>query len=120
VTERSGTFWRVRSPEGADFLIPDRPGLAAGMTVRFAVRPEWMDLDAPDAAPSGANAVPGAVDDIIYQGEMIRVLVRRPHGDRLTVGLRNPGQLTRPLGWSRGDAVTVHWRPEDCQTLEEA
>jgi spermidine/putrescine ABC transporter ATP-binding subunit len=120
VTERQGPHWRVTSPEGTHFLIPDRPGLAAGTPVRFAVRPEWMDLSAPGGAPPGANALSGAVDDIINQGEMIRVLVRLPRGDRLTVGLRNPGQLTRPLGWSRGDAVTVHWRPEDCQTLEEA
>ena len=119
VAERAGSLWRVTGPQGADFRIPDRPGLTVGSVVRCAVRPEWMDLSPPGNAPAGANTLPGVVDDLIYQGEMIRLLVRLSGGDRLTVGLRNPGQLTRPLVWSRGDAVAVHWRPEDCQTLEE-
>ena len=118
VTGRAGAHWRVTGPDGAQLLIPDRGGLAAGATARFAVRPEWMDLSGPGGAPAGANTLPGAVEDVIYQGEMIRILVRLSGGDRVTVGLRNPGQLTRPLGWSRGDVVVVHWRPEDCRTLE--
>ncbi|HEV8355510.1 MAG TPA: ABC transporter ATP-binding protein [Gemmatimonadales bacterium] len=117
---RKDGMWEMVTPTGWRLAIPERPGLSEGVALRLAIRPEWMDLGPPGAAPSGANALAGAVDDVIYQGEMIRILVALEQGGaRLTIALRNEGQLGRPLAWARGDAVLVTWRPEDGQLLEE-
>ena len=69
--------------------------------------------------PPGENALPGTVEDVVYQGEMMRVRVAIADGSSLVVAVRNEGQLTRPLEWKRGDPVAVGWRPEDSQLLEE-
>jgi ABC-type Fe3+/spermidine/putrescine transport system ATPase subunit len=60
----------------------------------------------------------GRVEDVIYQGEMLRVLVRLDSAERCTVALRNDGSLSRPLPWSRGAPVLVGWDPADARILE--
>ena len=77
-----------------------------------------MDFFPPGTAPSALNLLDVVVDDVIYQGEMIRVLVTIAGGARLGVALRNRGQLARPLTWARGDPVQIGCLPEDCQLLE--
>ena len=110
--------WEFVGASGLRFEIPDRPDLAEGADVRLAIRPEWMDIFPPGTAPAAMNLLGGVVDDVIYQGEMMRVLVTIAGGARLGVALRNRGQLARPLAWVRGDPVEVGWLPEDGQVLE--
>ncbi|HEU5217992.1 MAG TPA: ABC transporter ATP-binding protein [Gemmatimonadales bacterium] len=119
LTGRNGGTWTLSTALGAPIEIPDQPGLAAGRSVRIAVRPEWADLFPRDAVPAGENALPGTIADVVYQGEMMRVRVTVGHGGSLVVAVRNEGQLTRPLAWKPGDAVAVGWRPEDSQLLDE-
>jgi spermidine/putrescine transport system ATP-binding protein len=118
VQGRSGGNWTVVTRLGSSIAVPDQPGLAAGASVRIAVRPEWADLFPRDDVPPGENALPGIIEDVVYQGEMMRVRVGLDDASSLVVAVRNEGQLTRPLAWRRGDAVVVGWRPEDSQLLE--
>jgi spermidine/putrescine transport system ATP-binding protein len=118
VAGRSGPGWEVVTAEGVRIQVPDQPGLTRGATLRLAIRPEWADVFAPNAVPEGENTLVGTIDEVIYQGEVMRILVRLPDRSRFSVAIRNEGQLTRPLGWSRGDQVAVGWRPEDSQILE--
>jgi ABC-type Fe3+/spermidine/putrescine transport system ATPase subunit len=78
-----------------------------------------MDVWRPDEVPVGENALAGTIEDVIYLGETMHVLVRIPHLDLVTVAVRNEGQLIKPLPWKRGDTACVAWLPEDCQILEE-
>jgi spermidine/putrescine ABC transporter ATP-binding subunit len=119
VEGRSGGTWAVLTTLGPRIEVPEQPGLAAGQAIRLAIRPEWADLFARDAVPPGENALPGTVEDVVYQGEMIRVRVALADRSSMVVAVRNEGQLTRPLEWKRGDPVAVGWRPEDSQLLEE-
>ncbi len=114
----AGALWELVTPEGWRVRLPGQPGLVEGSAARLAVRPEWMDLYPEGAAPAGENALHGTVDEVIYHGEMMRVLVRLAGGSHLAVALRNEGQLTRPLAWMRGNRVSVSWLPEDSQLLE--
>ncbi|MFN0180483.1 MAG: ABC transporter ATP-binding protein [Gemmatimonadales bacterium] len=100
------------------FRIPFQPGLDPGRELKIAVRPEWLDLYSPDQVPPGENAVVGSVEEVIYLGETIHVIVALDHGGRAKVALRNEGQLTKPLGWVRGSRAAVSWLPEDAQVLE--
>jgi spermidine/putrescine transport system ATP-binding protein len=100
------------------FLAPPDRRCAPGEPVTVAVRPEWMDLFRPGEVPSGENALPGTVREVVYLGETIHVLVSLASGESVRVALRNEGQLTRPIAWTRGTVVEVGWLPEDAQTLE--
>jgi spermidine/putrescine transport system ATP-binding protein len=114
--ERNGRTEVVRS-DGRRFLLPHL--VPAGRAVRLAIRPEWLDLFAPDQVPPDENALPGTVREVIYRGETIHVLVDVAEGEIMSVALRNEGQLIKPVHWRRGDAVAVAWLPEDSQVLEE-
>jgi spermidine/putrescine ABC transporter ATP-binding subunit len=116
----AGGFRTLGEEDGRKLLVPDSAAIQEGEQVRIAVRPEWLELAAPDAVPPGRNAVVGAVRDVIYLGETIHVVVAVDGGRLIRVALRNEGQLLNPLRWTRGDAVAVTWRPEDCQVLESA
>ena len=100
--------------------VPDSPTIRQGQDVRIAVRPEWMDVCRPAEVPSGENALPGEIRDVIYLGETMHVMVTLRDGNEVKVALRNEGQLIKPLPWKRGDTAVVAWLPEDCQILEEA
>jgi spermidine/putrescine transport system ATP-binding protein len=116
--QRLGDTWEVAGGN-ATFHVPAQPGVQAGVKVRIAVRPEWMDVCLPKAIPTGENATIGTVRDVIYLGEMMHVIVTLADGTDCTVALRNEGQLIKPLPWKRGDRAAVSWLPEDCQVLEE-
>jgi len=88
---------------------------------RVAIRPERMLLLAPgDPRPAGYRFLSGAVEAVIYQGEMLRVLVQVEGNRRCTAALRNEGQLSRPLPWTPGTAVAIGWKPEDSRVLDQA
>lgn len=114
--EREGRTEVIRTG-GSAFLLAGR--LPPGRRVRIAIRPEWLDLFAPDGVPPGENAIPGTVRDVIYRGETIHVLVDIAGDASLAVALRNEGQLIKPVPWRSGDPVAVAWLPEDCQLLED-
>ena len=86
---------------------------------RLAVRPERMSLVSHGGGlPAGHSERVGVVEEVIYQGEMLRVLVRLDSAERCTVALRNDGSLPRPLPWFRGAPVRVGWDPAEARILE--
>jgi len=116
---RSGEDWQLEWAYGGFARLPAHPALQDGRTIRIAVRPECMDVWRPDEVPAGENALGGSIEDVIYLGETMHVLVRVPHAGTVTVAVRNEGQLIKPLPWKRGDQAAVAWLPEDCQILED-
>ena len=104
--------------DAGSFVVPAHSAISEGGDVRIAVRPEWLDLWRPGCLPRGENGLPATVQDLVYLGETIHVLVTLANGRVMIVALRNEGQLIKPLPWNRGDSCIVAWRPEDCQVLE--
>ena len=119
VRERTSRGWLVDADGGGQFLVPEDPLVADGQRIRIAVRPEWLDVFAPDAVPADWNGIVGAIRDVIYMGETMHVLVKLPGERTITVALRNEGQLTRPLKWRRDEPAAIAWKFEDCQVLED-
>ena len=120
---RADGAWEIVTTEGWRLRATDAHHLETDGRACLAVRPEWADLAPPGEPPPGRNSLDGTVDEVIYTGEMVRVLVTLASplpAPSFTVALRNTGQLARPLSWKRGDAVSVSWRPEDSRLLEDA
>ena len=117
VERQIGPTWDVRRAEGASFRVPRHPAIQQGKRVRIAVRPEWMDLWRPESVPPGQNTLEGTIQDIIYLGETLHVIVRVSGIGDVTVAVRNEGQLNKPLSWKRGEAAVVAWHPGNCQIL---
>ena len=86
---------------------------------RILVRPERVQLHSSDDAPAGTEVQRGTVDEVIYLGDRIRVLVLLSDGSRVTAALANDGNPASPLRWARGQQVLVSWRPEDARLLEQ-
>src|SRR6185503_12360811 len=76
-----GEHWELEWPYGGSGGVPGHPSLKRGELARIAVRPEWMDVWRPDEVPAGENALGGTIEDVIYLGETMHVLVRIPHMD---------------------------------------
>jgi putative spermidine/putrescine transport system ATP-binding protein len=112
-------YERPRTPFVAGF-IGESNLLDAGEGRRVAVRPERIELRPPGDPAAGLRGLPCTVDEVIYLGERMRILVLLAGGTRASATLQNEGQLARPLRWSRGDPVLLCWRPEDARTLEDA
>jgi branched-chain amino acid transport system ATP-binding protein len=116
---RQGAHWVLEWAYGGAARLPSHPALHEGRQTRIAVRPEWMDVWRPGEVPEGENALGGKIEDVIYLGEIMHVLVRVQHVGTVTVAVRNERQLIKPLPWKRGEEAAVAWLPEDCQILEE-
>jgi ABC-type Fe3+/spermidine/putrescine transport system ATPase subunit len=115
---RAGGQWELTLQSGERVRVAGS-SFPEKALVRIAIRPEWMDLFRPDDVPPEENALPATIEDVIYLGETIHVVARLANESRVSVALRNEGQLVNPLPWRRGDPVAVGWRPEDCQVLLE-
>jgi len=105
-------YERPRTPFVARFMgesnvVPDDRG------GRLSIRPERVELVAPDR--SGASR--GTIEEILYQGERVRVSVRLASGQRLVASLANDGRNSAAVP-GRGSEVAVRWRPEDAWPLE--
>ena len=104
--------------ENVAYRVRPEAAVRLGQAINIAIRPEWMDLFPPGQVPAGENALPGTVEEVIYLGETIHVIVALDRGSKVKVALRNEGQLIKPLPWVRGARVAAAWLPEDAQVLE--
>jgi spermidine/putrescine transport system ATP-binding protein len=101
--ELSGQTVRV---DGANI----QPGLGVGPAV-LAVRPE--SLQVAESLAGLENIRQGAVEQHIFAGSEVRLLVRWPGGTVLA-NLRDPQQFQR---YSRGAPVQVGWQSRDVRLL---
>jgi spermidine/putrescine transport system ATP-binding protein len=115
--DSKGGIREIELYEGQTIQIPQGPPIQAGALVRIAVRPEWMQLHRPSAAPAGANTLYGSIRDILYAGPVLHVVVGIAGPRTISVALPNQGQLAQPLHWALGDPVLVAWPPAACQIL---
>ncbi len=87
---------------------------------RVVIRPEQVELLPPGTPANGRTLHPGTVEDRIYLGERVRVIVALAGGLRVTASLPSAGAGAEPSPWSRGDAVLAGWRPEDAHPLDDS
>ncbi|HLW49082.1 MAG TPA: polyamine ABC transporter ATP-binding protein [bacterium] len=101
----------VRSAGGLHVTVP-APGIAVGDRLRVVIRPESVRVLA-DAA-GHANAVPAQVEEVIYLGDVIKVVVRAASEETFVVKQPNRKGMRAPEPGSR---VFVAWAVEDARVL---
>ena len=107
--EASGAV--MRSTEGLEVRTGPLDRVVPGQLVRAAVRPERLVVTSPASARDPAlNHADGTLEDVIFLGEALKVLLRTDGGGRLVVRMRNlDGEA---LGAARS-RVRVAWRIQD-------
>ena len=108
----------ARLTVGGEAVTASSTGEAAkaGEQVTLIIRPEKMNLSSPTQAP--AESLSGTVLESVYIGTDTRYVVEIPTGDHVMIRVQNGS--SRDVGeFSRGDAVKVHWSPEDARLLAE-
>ncbi len=90
--------------------------LAPGQEVMFTVRPEKVTLEAHNQA--SAEALVGAVQEVIYIGTDTRYLLQLVSGQPVIARVQN-GCEVELNEFKKGDKVRVGWRPEDAHILAD-
>jgi ABC-type Fe3+/spermidine/putrescine transport system ATPase subunit len=103
----------VTAPGLGELRAPLKPGLSAGAPVALTVRPEKIVASENGAAPA-MNEISGAVEDVVFVGEMRRYVVALPGGQRLILKAQNRSGIKN---YERGDAINVSWNVEDCRLV---
>jgi spermidine/putrescine ABC transporter ATP-binding subunit len=103
----------VDAPGLGQLRAPVRPGLTNGAHVALTVRPEKIVATEDGHAPD-MNAVTGAVEDVVFVGEMRRYVVLLPGGQRIVLKAQNRSGVRN---YARGDQIHVCWNVDDCRLV---
>jgi spermidine/putrescine ABC transporter ATP-binding subunit len=101
----------VQSAGGLRLLVPAQ-GVAPGGRLRVAIRPESLHVLGDGAAYP--NTVPAQVEEVIYLGDVIKVVLRATPRETLVVKQANRKGLRPP---DPGSRVQVGWAVEDARVL---
>jgi putative spermidine/putrescine transport system ATP-binding protein len=85
--------------------------LAKGTAAVLLLRPEKLSVTSADPAHGG---LPAQVEDLVYVGDVTRVVLKLAEAVVLTAKLPNRRDLFRP---QLGDQVRVSWSPEEAPIL---
>ncbi|MDZ5619658.1 ABC transporter ATP-binding protein [Nocardioides bizhenqiangii] len=117
VTRTSGGNVEVQV-DGASVTAPAERAVSGEGKVWVGVRPEKVQLRAPDETGAAANHLRGGVvSDVSFVGVSTEYLVRMPWGQELTVFEQNHTSSRR---LRTGDEVDLSWAPEHTFLLDAA
>ncbi len=85
---------------------------AVGARTTLSIRPERLYVD--QEHEGATNQLSGQVEETIYLGDHIRVVVRLAGGDQIMVKVQAGPHLAMPRP---GDAIRLAFRTEDCRAL---
>ncbi|MBI1179992.1 MAG: polyamine ABC transporter ATP-binding protein [Alphaproteobacteria bacterium] len=110
VVDATGTgSTRISSADVGDIVV-EGGGAAAGAPVTVMVRPEKIQVLAPEAPDPGFNTGEGIVREIAYLGGMSVYHLELPSGKRIQLARANLMHTAEtPIGWD--DRVRFHWHP---------
>jgi len=109
VLDVGSTGLRLSAKGLGELAAPAAAGVRAGETGVFAIRPEQVRIQAPDAPLELENHFAGKVHDFLYVGEVTTYVVELTNGLRVEALLANsaPG---RARFFDVGEPVRVAWR----------
>ncbi len=117
IYEQPRTAFVARFIGESNFLDGATAGLGTG-GVTYALRPERLDLAAPETPAPGKTQLPATVKAVVYRGEMLHVRVVLDDGTELVAASRNEGQLRSPVPWKEGARCLAAFSTADLRRLE--
>jgi spermidine/putrescine transport system ATP-binding protein len=93
-------------------LRADRGEVSAGADCKLVIRPERVVLE-PYGTP-GTNRLAAMVEQTIYVGSQLQLIVRLPHGEQLQAMIPNDG---REFTFEQGTPVSVHLPPRALRVM---
>ncbi len=109
VAERTAEAARIAGASGAQILVENAAGAAAGADVAFAIRPEKIRVSSKKPVDA-VNALEGEVYDIAYLGDMTVYHVRLDDGQMVRASMLNATrEIDDPLTWE--DRAWISFRP---------
>jgi putative spermidine/putrescine transport system ATP-binding protein len=85
-----------------------------GQQTLVSIRPERVEFKA-EMMPQGAHKVAAEVLEVIYMGDILRVVLRVAGSDGFVMKMRNTLGQTR---LSPGQKIDVGWHPQDARALD--
>jgi putative spermidine/putrescine transport system ATP-binding protein len=85
-----------------------------GQQTLVSIRPERVEFKA-EMMPAGAHKVAAEVLEVIYMGDILRVVLRVAGSDDFVMKMRNTLGQTRLLP---GQKIDVGWHPQDARALD--
>ena len=85
-----------------------------GDATLVSIRPERVEFK-PEMMPQGAHMIEAEVKDVIYMGDILRVVLRVAGSDGFVMKMRNTLGQTR---LSQGQKIKVGWHPQDARALD--
>lgn len=87
-----------------------------GQATLVSIRPERVEFK-PEMMPAGAHMIDAEVIEVIYMGDILRVVMRVAGSDGFVMKMRNTLGQTR---LSPGQKIKVGWHPQDARALDPA
>lgn len=114
VASRDGAATTIAGENGMTIVAENAEGVAPGIPVAFAIRPEKIKVSSrrpPQAGETGANVAAGEIFDIAYLGDMTVYHVRLDDGQIVRASSLNASRITEdPLTWH--DRAWISFRPD--------
>ena len=85
-----------------------------GAKTLVSIRPERVEFK-PEMMPPGAHTISAEVVEIIYMGDILRVVLRVAGSDEFVMKMRNTLGQTK---LSPGQIIKVGWHPQDARALD--
>jgi putative spermidine/putrescine transport system ATP-binding protein len=85
-----------------------------GQQTLVSIRPERVEFK-PENMPEGAHTIAATVLEVIYMGDILRVVLRVAGSDGFVMKIRNTLGQTR---LEPGQQISVGWHPQDARALD--
>ncbi|OGB92853.1 MAG: hypothetical protein A3H39_01980 [candidate division NC10 bacterium RIFCSPLOWO2_02_FULL_66_22] len=110
VQAQDGGILEVELPSAGSVRVPGCGGIRTGDRVLVGVRPEKTCLKPPgQVAEPGGNSVPAQVEEVVFQGTVIRYVLRGPTDAPLEVVAMSTLPVQHYDGPEPGAKVNVAW-----------
>ena len=106
---------RIETASGLTVTTLPTPGVAAGASVSFVVRPDAVQILPHDATWEGENTCVGRISRTVYLGEVTEIDVTLHAGS--VIISRVPSRVAQQRGYRDNDAVRLTWQAADCHVL---
>ena len=114
VEEISGDKCTVRLDDGEIIDATPVNVTQKGQRTLVSIRPERVEFK-PEMMPSGAHMIGATVVEVIYMGDILRVVLRVAGSEDFVMKIRNTLGQTR---LEPGQQIKVGWHPQDARALD--